>query len=175
MFYVSKIEGKEKFYVTDTADGVTECLSRADLIRAVDKGICIEGVIGTKRNGKKDVGVVSDELFNSVVTKLGEPVYLVWGRDEDEYLFALYVGLIFDGCTNENYICLFNKPAAFSNLDKSFRRQTSISDIIAVPINKILLTKGVFIKSARPVDDYGIQMGFKELMRTQDLNSIRLL
>lgn len=176
MFYVSKIEGKDKFYVTDTADNVTECLSRTDLIRAADMGICIEGVMVTKRNGKKDVSrVVSDDEFNRVVSKLGVPVYLVWGRDEDEYLFALYVGLIFDKSTNENYICLFNKPVAFSDLDKRFCRQTSIDDIVAVPVNKIFFTKGMFVKSARPVDDYSIQMAFSQLAKTHDLNSIKLL
>lgn len=183
MFYVSKIEGKEKFYVTDTADGVTECLSRADLIRAVDKGICIEGVIGTKRNGKKDVGVVSSELFNDVVQQLGDYVYWVYNKAEDEYLFAIYVGYVYDRESNENYLCLYSNRLNLSLINKSFYRKTSIDGIIAVSVNKILFTKGMFIKSAFPTSPASgcayafadIQSALDELRKTHDLNSIRLL
>lgn len=188
MFYVSKIEGKDKFYVTDTADNVTECLSRTDLIRAVDKGICIEGVMATKRNGKKDVSkVVSDDRFNKVVSKLGDFVYWVW--DKDEYLFAIYVGYVFDRESNENYLCLYsdklqgNQSSLALYIDKSFYRRTSIDGIIAVSVNKILFTRDMFIKSAFPTSPasdcayafYNIKNSLDELRKTHDLNSIELL
>lgn len=184
MFYVSKIEGKDKFYVTDTADNVTECLSRTDLIRAADMGICIEGVMVTKRNGKKDVSrVVSDDRFNEVISKMGQPVNWDWGKDEFEHIFALYVGRIFDEVTNENYLCLYNMPTAFNFIDASLFRRTSIDGIIAVSVNKILFTKGMFIEPSYPTDPSGkwaycvnsITRDFEELRKTHDLNSIRLL
>lgn len=182
MFYVSKVEGKDRFYVTDTADNVTECLSRTDLIRAADRGICIEGVMTTKRNGKKDVSrVVSDDEFNKVVSRLGDFVY--WGWSKDDYLFAIYVGHMFDVASNENYLCLYSNQSKLSFIDKSFYRRTSIDGIIAVSVKKILFTRGMFIESALPNSPSSscsyawanISRGLDELRKTNDLNSIKLL
>lgn len=182
MFYVSKIEDKDKFYVTDTADNVTECLSYADLIRAMDKGICIEGVISTKRNGKA-VRAISDNRFNKVVQELGQPVELFWGKDEFENVFAIYVGRIFDEVANENYLCLYNTPTVFNSVKSSLYRRTSIDDIIAIPVKKILFTKGVFIQPSFPRDPSGrwayhvseVKRNLDVLRQSHDLNSIKLL
>lgn len=44
MLYVSSIKGN-KYYITDTSDNITECISRQKLLEIIKLGISIQGVV----------------------------------------------------------------------------------------------------------------------------------